>query len=78
MATPFSLVYGDEAIVPLELEIPSLTISLHGDISDEDARKARLQQLKLLDVKRIRVIKHQKVYHAKIKREFGKKIKGKC
>jgi len=42
-ATPFSLVYGDEAIFPLELEIPSLKISLQGDIPYEDARKARLQ-----------------------------------
>lgn len=74
-ATPFSLVYGDEAIFPLELEIPSLKISLQGDIPYEDARKARLQQLEMLDGKRIRAIEHQKVYNAKLKREFGKKIK---
>ena len=74
-ATPFSLVYGYEAIVPLELEIPSLRISLQGDISNEDARKARLQQLELLDEKRIKSIEHQKLYHAKLKREFGNKIK---
>jgi len=41
--TPFSLVYGDEAIIPLELELPSLRISLQGDVVNEDARKARLQ-----------------------------------
>lgn len=40
---PFSLVYGDEAIIPLELEIPSLRISLQGDILYEDTIKARLQ-----------------------------------
>lgn len=39
---PFSMVYGDDAVVPLELEIPSLIISLHGDILDEEVRKARL------------------------------------
>jgi len=37
--TPFSLVYGDESIVPLELEIPSLRISLQGYILDEGVRK---------------------------------------
>jgi len=42
-ATPFSLVYRDEVIVPLELEIPSLRISLQGDILDEEARQTRLQ-----------------------------------
>ena len=41
--TPFSLVYGDESIIPLDLEIPSLKIFLHGDISNEGVRKARLQ-----------------------------------
>jgi len=27
-ATPYSLVYGDEAVIPLEIEIPSLRIAL--------------------------------------------------
>lgn len=75
--TPFSLVYGNEAIVPLELDIPSLRISLQGDISNEEARKVRLQQLESLDEKRIKAIEHQKLYHEKIKRAFGKRIKAK-
>ena len=40
--TPFLLVYVDEVLVPLELELPSLRISLQGDITNEDARKDRL------------------------------------
>lgn len=36
--TPFSLFYGDDVQVPLKLEIPSLRISLHGDIPNEEAR----------------------------------------
>ena len=47
--------YGDEAIVPLELDVPSLRISLQGDILDEEDRQQRLQQLKLLDEKGIKV-----------------------
>ena len=27
-ATPYSLVYGDEVVIPLEIEIPSLRIAL--------------------------------------------------
>ena len=27
-ATPYSLMYGDEAVIPLEIEIPSLRIAL--------------------------------------------------
>jgi len=40
--TPFSLMYGDEAIFPLELEIPSLRASLDGLVPDEDRWKSRL------------------------------------
>lgn len=69
--------YGDEALVPLELDITSLKISLQGDITDEDSRKARFQQLESLDEKRIRAIEHQKVYHAKLKKSICKGNKGK-
>jgi len=36
-----------------------------------------LQQLEILDEKRIRAIEHQTVYHTKLKRAFGKNIKTK-
>lgn len=44
---------------------------------DEEARNARLQQLDSLDEKISRAIENQKVYHAKLKRAFRKKIKEK-
>lgn len=47
--TYFSLMYGDETMVPLKLEIPSLHVSLNGFIHDEDKRKMRLAQLEDLD-----------------------------
>lgn len=42
-ATPFSLVYGCEAILPLEVEIPSLRVTLRDVLSDKDYRVARLE-----------------------------------
>lgn len=47
--TYFSLMYGDEIVIPLELVIPSLCMSLYGLIPDEDKIKARLAQLEVLD-----------------------------
>lgn len=32
--TPYNLVYGTKVIIPLELEIPSLRITLQGIIND--------------------------------------------
>lgn len=48
-ATPFSLVYGAKAVMPLELEILSLKVQLQGLILDEEDRQARLDQLTILD-----------------------------
>ena len=61
-ATPFSLVYGAEAVFPLEVEIPSLRVSLHGLITDEDYHAMRLQELELLDEKRKASFDHMRVY----------------
>jgi len=35
-ATPFSLVYGCEAILPLEIQIPSLRVTLITEMTDEE------------------------------------------
>eukprot|EP01018_Ginkgo_biloba_P038220 Gb_36448 [translate_table: standard] len=48
-AMPYSLVFGAEAIFPMEIELPSLRNSLRDLIDDEEYRVARLQELELLD-----------------------------
>ncbi|KAL6344173.1 hypothetical protein AAG906_031887 [Vitis piasezkii] len=52
-ATPYSLVYGVEAVLPLERQIPSLRIAIHEGLTDEDNAKLRLQELEALDEKRL-------------------------
>lgn len=58
----FSLIYSFEAILPLEIEIPSLIIALQDYITDEATREARLDQLFLLDERRIHALEHMWVY----------------
>lgn len=48
-ATPFSLFYGVEALVPLEIKITSLHFVLQDYITDEVAHQIMLDQLLLLD-----------------------------
>ena len=74
-ATPFSLVYGAEAVMPLELEIPSLRVQLQGLIPDEDIKQARLNQLDLLDEHRVNAIQHHKVYQEWLKNVYGSKVR---
>ncbi|XP_058202690.1 uncharacterized protein LOC131317137 [Rhododendron vialii] len=52
-ATPYSLVYGVEAILPLERQIPSLRIALQEGLTDEENAKLRLAELEALDEKRL-------------------------
>eukprot|EP01018_Ginkgo_biloba_P009792 Gb_07726 [translate_table: standard] len=53
-ATPFSLVYGFEAILPIQLEILSLQAALaSGEFLSEDPLLARLEALLALDEQRL-------------------------
>lgn len=72
-ATPFSLMYDDEVVVPLELDIPSLHVSLDCFISDEDKRKMRLAQIEALDEKKVNTLEHLRLYQFRVKRAYSKK-----
>jgi hypothetical protein len=49
--TPFQLVYGQESILPIEFEIPSLWVAIENRLGDEDSLKAWLYALEALDEK---------------------------
>ena len=61
-ATPFSLVYGSESILPIKIELPSLRVSLKNLISEEEYRVARLQELALLDERHLNALNHLYMY----------------
>lgn len=44
-ATPFSLVYGCEAVLPLEIQIPSLRVEVQYDMTPDNNAKLRLIEL---------------------------------
>ncbi|KAJ6813181.1 uncharacterized protein M6B38_147455 [Iris pallida] len=46
--TPFSLVYGSEAVLPLETQIPSLRVALTYQLTTDDNYRRRLQELEAL------------------------------
>ena len=57
-ATPFSLVYSMEAVLPIEVQIPSLRIMKDAGLSEDDWIHTRLDQLNLIDEKRLTAICH--------------------
>ncbi|RVW86214.1 hypothetical protein CK203_046126 [Vitis vinifera] len=57
-ATPYSLVYGMDAVLPVEIEMGSLRVALEQQISEADWAQTRLDQLNLLDERRLRATYH--------------------
>ena len=51
-AKPYSLVYGMEAVLPIEVQIPSLRIMKDAGLSEDDWIQTRLDQLNLIDEKK--------------------------
>ncbi|PHT55280.1 Allantoate deiminase [Capsicum baccatum] len=51
--TLYLLVYEKEAVIPKEIEIPSLRVIAEAEIDDDDWVKTRLEHLSLIDEKRL-------------------------
>ncbi|XP_070045682.1 uncharacterized protein [Nicotiana tomentosiformis] len=52
-ATPYSLIYGVEAVLPLEHQIPSLRLAIQEEITYEENTRLQLAELEALDEKRL-------------------------
>ncbi|XP_059315461.1 uncharacterized protein LOC132066091 [Lycium ferocissimum] len=52
-ATPYLLVYGTEAVIPVEVEIPSLRIIQEAELNDAEWVKNRYEKLAMIDKKRM-------------------------
>ena len=61
-ATPYSLVYGTKVVLPIEIEIPSLRIVVEAKTDDDEWIKTRLEQLSLIDEKRLTSVCHGQLY----------------
>lgn len=72
--TPFSLTYGMEAVLPYEVQIPSLRVHLDKDMTVDQRREALLMQLELLDEKRLKAAEHAQVYQRRISRAYNKHV----
>ncbi|KAL6348589.1 hypothetical protein AAG906_016109 [Vitis piasezkii] len=74
-ATLYSLVYGMKAMLPIEIEMGSLRVAFKQHISKVDLAQARLDQLNLLDERRLRVVDHVHAYQRKMAYVFKKRVK---
>ncbi|XP_073121371.1 uncharacterized protein [Henckelia pumila] len=73
-ATPYALVYGVEAGVPLEPQIPSLRIAIQEGLTEEENARLRLEELEALDEKILEAQQRLECYQARLSRAFNKKV----
>ncbi|KAA0053732.1 uncharacterized protein E6C27_scaffold135G001090 [Cucumis melo var. makuwa] len=73
--TPYSLVYGVEAVLLLEKEIPSLRMAIQEGLTTEDNARLRLQELEALDEKRLKAQQALECYQARMSKAFDKQVR---
>ena len=69
------MVYISEPFLPLDVDVPSLRVTLHDFMMDEDYRVIRLEQLEFLEEHQHRTHEHLKVYENRLSRYYNKKVK---
>ncbi|XP_070023113.1 uncharacterized protein [Nicotiana sylvestris] len=74
-ATLYILVYGTKAVIPTEVEIPSLRIIVEVEIEDSEWVKPHLEQLTLINEKRMAAVCHEQLYQERMARAYNKKLR---
>ena len=64
--TPYSLVYGMEAVLLVEIKMGSLRVALEQRISEAEWTQSRYDQLSLFDERILRAANHVQAYRRKI------------
>ncbi|XP_070021752.1 uncharacterized protein [Nicotiana sylvestris] len=73
-ATPYLLVYGTEAVIPTEVEIPLLRIIQEAEHNGVEWVQSRYEQLALIDGKRKNAVCHGKSFQ-RMARAFNEKVR---
>ena len=74
-ATPYSLVYGMEAVLPIEVQTPSLRIMKDAGLNEDNWIQTRLDQLNFIDEKRLAIVFHGQMYQKRMIKSFNKKVR---
>jgi hypothetical protein len=66
------LAFGVEVILPLEVELPSLRVAIQNDMTMDECQQLRLDELDVMDEKRLIAQQNLKIYQAKMARAYDK------
>ncbi|KAI5447045.1 hypothetical protein KIW84_014769 [Lathyrus oleraceus] len=74
-ATPFSWVYGMEAVLPVEVQIPSLRVLMDVKLQEAEWVRTRHEELSLIEEKRLSAICHGQLYQQRMKCALDRKVR---
>ena len=77
-ATPFSLVYGMEAVLLVEVEIPSLRVMRDVELDESEWVQNQMDQMEIIDEKRLTNVCHGQVYQKRMRKAFDKRVQPQC
>ncbi|EOY20400.1 RNA-directed DNA polymerase (Reverse transcriptase), Ribonuclease H [Theobroma cacao] len=73
-ATSFTFVYGMEAVLPIEVEIPSLRVLKEVQLEEAEWVNIHYEQLNLIEEKKLTALCHGLLYQKRMMRAYGKKV----
>ncbi|XP_016576440.2 uncharacterized protein LOC107874065 [Capsicum annuum] len=74
-ATPYSLVYETEAVIPAEIKIQSLQVVVKAENDYDKWVKTRLEKLSLIDEKKLASVCHGQLYYLRMAQAYNRKVR---
>ena len=75
--TSFELVYGQEAVLPVEVNLDAYRLAKQNDLSAVDYYNLMMGNIDEVTDKRMRALKEIEKYKLRVARAYNKKVKGK-
>ncbi|PKI54982.1 hypothetical protein CRG98_024654 [Punica granatum] len=73
-ATPYSLVYGMEVVLPIKVEIPSMRVLAKSKLEETEWAKQRYEQFNLIDERQLTTLCHGQCYQQRMARAFNTRV----
>ncbi|PKI57968.1 hypothetical protein CRG98_021643 [Punica granatum] len=73
--TPYSLVYGTEVVLSVEVEIPSMRVLAEAELEEAEWAKQRYEQLNLINEKRLTALCHNQCYQQRMGSAFNARVR---
>ena len=76
--SPYSLTYGHDAVLPMEMVVSSLRVSRQNGLNPQECSEAMMMELVALDGKRLQALDHIMIQKKKkVARAYNKRVKRK-